>query len=259
MQRTNIVYVCSPDWSDQLIVSMYSLIRSGTTFDRIVVYCVGAAPRSWAFRDPRVEIRERPSRPEAAILVDGAFYVNKAYLCESEAERTVFLDADTVILRPIDPIWQRSDADVIARLTARVFEPTWSAALWNDVQRKVGGREGYPYFNSGCVVFQNGAHRKLEKTWPDLISSMGRGVPVYSNALHEKGTRLTEQLALSLAMGVHNLSYSLMSPSEHTYLWCGEDYRNSVVLHTSGPRFLGFIGTMGLSVDLASNALLKAV
>lgn len=259
MEGTNIVYVCSPDWSDQLIVSMYSLLRSGTTFDRIIVYCVGTPPRNWVFADPRVEVREKASLPEAALLVEGKFYVNKAYLCFSEAERTVFLDADTVVLRPIDAIWRRSQADVTARLTARVFEPTWSAALWNDVQRKVGGTEGYPYFNSGCLVFQNGAHRKLERTWPDLISSLGRGIPVFANALHETGTRLTEQLALSLAMGVHNLSYSLMTPNDHTYLWCGEDYRNSIVLHTSGPRFLGFINSIGLSVDMASRAVLKSV
>jgi hypothetical protein len=259
MQSTNIVYVCSPDWSDQLIVSLYSLLRSGTTFDKVIVFCVGTPPRNWVFRDPRVEIREKASRPEAAILVEGSFYVNKAYVCESESERTVFLDADTVVRRPIDLIWSRSNADVIARLTARVFEPTWSKSLWDDVQTKVGGTPGYPYFNSGCVVFQNGAHRKLEKTWPDLISSLGRGMPVFANALHEKGTRLTEQLALSLAMGVHNLPYSLMSPDDHTYLWCGEDYRNSIVLHTSGPRFLGFIGSMGLSVDMASKALLQTV
>lgn len=259
MHRTNIVYVVSPDWADQLIVSMYSLLGSGTTFDKVIVYCVGRPPQSWAFKDPRVEIRVKESRPEAAILVEGRFYVNKTYLCESESERTVFLDADTVVRKPIDLIWSRSNADVIARLTARVFEPSWSAALWDDVQKKVGGTQGYPYFNSGCLVFQNGGHRKLEKTWPDLISSLGRGIPVFANALHEKGTRLTEQLALSLAMGVHNLSYSLMSPNDHTYLWCGEDYRNSIVLHTSGPRFLGFIGSMGLSVDMASKAVLKTV
>lgn len=259
MPSTNIVYVCSPDWSDQLIVSMYSLLKSGTTFDKVIVYCIGSPPPNWAFADPRVEVRERESLPEAEILVEGKFYVNKAYLCLSEADRTVFLDADTIVRRPIDSIWHRSNADVIARLTARVFEPTWSASLWNDVQRKVGGTEGYPYFNSGCLVFQNGAHRKLEKTWPDLISSLGRGIPVFANALHEKGTRLTEQLALSLAMGVHNLSYSLMSPNDHTYLWCGEDYANSIVLHTSGPRFLGFIRSMGLSVDMASGAVLKRV
>ena len=255
MQSTNIVYVCSPDWSDQLLVSMYSLLKSGTTFDKVIVYCIGSVPRSWIFEDSRVEIRERESRPEAEILVEGKFYVNKAYLCLSESDRTVFLDADTIVRKPIDSIWRRSDADVIARLTARVFEPTWSASLWNDVQKKVGGREGYPYFNSGCLVFQNGAHRKLEKTWPDLISSLGRGIPVFANALHEK--RCAEQLALSLAMGVHNLSYSLMSPTDHSYLWCGEDFENSIVLHTSGPRFLEFIGTVGLSVDLASNAILK--
>ncbi len=259
MQSTDIVYVCSPDWSDQLIVSMYSLLKSGTTFDRIIVYCIGRRPQSWVFKDPRVEIRERESRPEAAILVEGRFYVNKVYLCESESERTVFLDADTVVRKPIDLIWSRSNADVAARLAARVFEPTWSKSVWNDVQKRVGCKEGYPYFNCGCVVFQNGAHRKLEKTWPDLICSLGRGVPVFASAVHEKGTRVTEQLALSLAMGVHNLSYSLMSPNDHTYLWCGEDYRNSIVLHTSGGRFLGFIGSMGLSVDMASKAVLKTV
>lgn len=257
MPSTSIVYVCSPDWSDQLLVSMYSLFKSGTTFDKVIVYCIGSPPRSWVFADPRVEIRAREPLPEAEILVEGKFYVNKAYLCRSESDRTVFLDADTIIRRPIDSIWQRSDADITARLASRVFEPTWSASLWDDVQKKLGGTAGYPYFNCGCLVFQNGAHRKLEKTWPDLISSLGRGIPVFSSALHER--RCTEQLALSLAMGVHNLSYSLMAPSDHTYLWAGEDYRNSIVLHTSGPRFLGFIASMGLSVDMASRAVLKRV
>jgi hypothetical protein len=257
MPSTNIVYVCSPDWSDQLIVSLYTLLKSGTTFERVIVFCVGKPPSGLAFADPRIEVRAKEPLPEAAALVDGKFYVNKAYLCQSEAERTVFLDADTLVLRPIDSIWRRSRADVIGRPTSRVFEPTWSRSLWNDVQRSVGGSDDYPYFNAGCMVFQNGAHRKLAKTWPDLISSLGRGIPVYAGALHE--SRNAEQLALSLAIGVHRLSYSLMTPDDHTYLWCGEDYRNSTVLHTSGGRFLGFANSVGLSVDAASRAILKRV
>ena len=257
MQRTNIVYVCSPDWSDQLLVSIYSLLRSGTTFDKIIVYCIGSAPQSWAFEDPRIEIHEQEFRPEAAILVEGRFYVNKVYLCRSESERTIFLDADTIVNKPIDLIWSRSDADVMARVAIRALEPTWSTPFWNDVQRRVGGPGGYPYFNCGCVVFQNGAHRNLEKAWMELICSLRRGNPVFPGSLHGDGTRCTEQLALSLAIGVHRLSCSLMSPTDHSYLWCGEEYDKSIVFHTSGQRFMGFIGTIGLSVDMASDALLK--
>ena len=213
MQSTNIVYVCSPDWSDQLIVSMYSLFKSGTTFDKVIVYCIGSPPPSWVFADPRVEIRERESRPEAEIL-RGRKVLRQQGLSLPQRIRPHGVSGRR---------YHRSQAhrfDLAAEAMrmsspdspSRVFEPTWSASLWDDVQKKVGGTAGYPYFNSGCLVFQNGAHRKLEKTWPDLISSLGRGIPVFANALHEKGTRLTEQLALSLAMGVHNLSYSLMSP-----------------------------------------------
>lgn len=222
-QTTEIVYVCSPDWQHTLFTSLRSLLASDTTFDRIVIYCVGKRPRSWKFKDERICVLEVPP------LIDGYFLSNKVYLCQREVERVIFLDADTMILKSLDILYKDVQADFIARVAGQFENENWDHELWLKTLQCIHAK-ATPYFNSGLIIFQNGAHRRIGDLWLEFIRRNLSG-----ELMHLDSPRFAEQLALSLAVGAAGLSYHLLNKNEHVFGWRKEPYKNAVVFHTSGP------------------------
>src|SRR3990172_4209288 len=108
-KATEVVYVCPPDWRHYLFTSLRSLLASGTSFDRVVIYCVGRLPRNWRFEDPRILVEEVPP------LIDGYFLSNKTYLCQRPVDRVIYLDADTMIRKPIDTLYLNVASDFVGR------------------------------------------------------------------------------------------------------------------------------------------------
>ena len=253
---TEVVYVCSPSWQSKLFISLDSLLRSGTQFDRVAIYCVGARPASWNFRDSRIAVIEVSPRAEEQLFNEGRFFVNKTYLCRSSAARVVYLDADTVVQQPIDNIWRDCTADAIGRPTLRSLEPTWNQGLWAETLRGVGGSERQPYLNGGFVIFQNGVHQRLESTWLSLIRMLCER-PALLQQLHGPGTRLAEQLALSLSLGLVARSCQLMSERQHGFGWLSEPWESAVVLHTGGILFDHFAEKLGLTAEAARQRLIS--
>jgi hypothetical protein len=224
-----VVYVCSPDWQHYLFSSLRSLLASGSSFDRVVIFCVGARPASWTFVDPRILVESVPT------VDDESFLMNKTYLCTRAAERVIFLDTDTLVLRPLDTVWRGIEADVLGRVALRCEGPQWDDELWREALAEVGSGSS-PYLNSGFLVFQNGSHRALREPWIDIERRLGNGELPSSARLH--GRRYREQLALSLAIGSMDLSCHELSAEEHRYGFAREPHEDAVVYHTGGPGFL---------------------
>lgn len=252
---TEVVYVCSPDWQSQLFVSLDSLLCSGSTFDRVTIYCVGTRPAAWRFRDPRVEVIEVAPRAEQQSLTEGRFLVNKTYLCRRPAARVIYLDADTIVRQSIDCVWNNQTADVIGRVASRSLEPAWPRAQWQEALKTVGATDEWPYLNSGFLIFQHAAQQRLEATWPALIVSLCDS-RAWLAALHGPGTQLAEQLALSLAIAKAGLSWHLMTPEQHAFGWQPDPWDEAIVLHTSGSHFERFAGHFGFSEAAATRNLL---
>jgi hypothetical protein len=242
--RTEIAYVCSPDeWQHQLFASMRSLLASGTTFDRLVIHCVGTRPEHWSFADPRIVVREvEPIDP-------GYFLLNKVRACESDAERVVYLDTDTLVLRPLDDLVER-DEDLTARVVSYVATPEWSADAWARTLRDVAGAEPGPYFNSGFFVLRGGAQHALGPAWRRIATGGHTRTLFDPVPLHGKG--FEEQLAMSIAAAAEGLRCGEMDPTDHAYAWADDPWRGARVFHTGGhafwrfaPRIEARIGTSG--------------
>jgi hypothetical protein len=236
VESTEVVYVCSPDREQQLFVSLGMLLTSGTSFDRVVIFCVGRRPQNWRFVDSRIVVKE------VSPLFNDYFYGNKIYLCERLAPRVVFLDTDTLILRPLDILWQGRDVDFLARVGTAYEDHDWKRELWQETLRRVGPSE-VPMFNAGVLIFQNSAHRRIQAAWLNFVTRYltGELAPPFPD------TRMPEQWGLALAVGSVKLRYSLLQPTDHTYGWIGEPYSDAVVFHTGNPLFEKYAFKMGVA------------
>lgn len=225
-EPTEVVYVCSPDREEQLAVSLSTLLGSGRPFDRVVIFCVGQMPPHWQFSDSRIVVKQVPP------LFDEYFYGNKIYLCTRMASRVIFLDTDTVILRPLDLLWHGRDADLLARIGGAYGLSDWDSQLWRDTFRRVGASE-VPMFNAGVLVFQNHAHHRIHADWLGCVTRYlaGELLPPF------RDPRMAEQWALALAVGLANLRYTLLEPFEHSYAWRGDPHSEAVVFHTGSALF----------------------
>ena len=253
---TEVIYVCSPDWWKRLCVSVRTLLESGTAVDRVTIYRVATEPASSGFGDDLLHVVDVPPRTEAMQATGAGFLANKTYMCSSRASRVVYLDADTVVLRPLDPVWNNHSSDVIARCASAYEKPTWNGALWRATLRESGAIENYPYLNSGFVVFQNGVTQLLECPWRNLIRQLS-GRPSLLTALHK--LRNAEQLALSLAIAASRLSIRLMNHREHAYGWRSEPRESALLYHTGSGRFEKFIAARGFRLDTAEQDLVRTV
>ena len=239
--KTEIIYVISPDYVHFLRVSLDSLLRSGSRFDAIKIFCVSEKAPDWKISDPRISVIPVPD------LCPEYFLFNKIHMINSSAERVVFLDADTLVLRPIENVFENSGKDFLARVTNPYMRPAWSTAAWQKACAAVNAAVG-PYFNSGFVIFQNSSHRKLDTLWPDVLRG-GMNKSLYdAAALHVNpkyhDQRYLEQLSLSLAAAAAGLSWQEMKPTDHSYAWSQEPWTSATVYHTASPKFLYWAETI---------------
>lgn len=229
-QSTEIVYLCSPKHYEHLLfTSIRSLLESGSSFDRIVIFCVGQKPKYWDILDPRIQIIE------VETLEKDFFMLNKLYSLTRKASRLIFLDVDTLVLNPIDAVYQNKSEDFIGRPTSQYLSRNgrnkWEAFLTENQCRHV------PYFNTGFFVFQNSSHLGLFDTWRDLTYQLLDGsIP---QSVH--GRNNANQIAFSLSLAKSSLSYACMEEHEHMYAWKTAnkeiDVRNTVVYHTGSNLF----------------------
>jgi hypothetical protein len=239
--ETALAYVCSPDREHHLFHSLTSALRWSSGIERVVVFCVGAKPAHWRFTDARVEVREVPR------LFGGYFLGNKAYCCDVDSERLLFLDADTLVLGPLERLWSGWSHDFRARPANAGFGPRWAHEVWTETFRGLGTLP-IPMFNSGVLLFQNGAHQRVAELWRLRMQD-------YLDARLQQPLaidhHLSEQCALALAVSEARLSIAIMGPSEHTFGWLGEPLSSSVVLHTSAEHdhFDRYCASLGISAS----------
>jgi hypothetical protein len=234
--HTEVVYVCTDDRYPELAASLRSLIESRTAFDSVAVYRVDAGDETWTSSDPRITVRN------VGPLCGDYFFANKLYLCDSDADRVVFLDTDTLVLQPLDTLWTDSDAAFRARYGRLNYSPDWGTTVWQRTFESIGVPV-IPMFNAGVLVFQHQTHRLIRNTWAEFI---GR----YLDSTWQPpfpDWRMPEQFALSPALSVHGVTYSPLSSREHGFGWEPDVWRSCetgaldresfVVLHTSHHLF----------------------
>ena len=238
-QTTEVVYVCSPDWQHYLFTSLRSLLASGTAFDRVVIYCIGKRPHYWNFEDSRIVVEE------VEPLSDDYFLINKVYMCQSRADRVIFLDADTMVLKSLDSLYRNVDSDFIGRVAGQCQNKNWDQEKWVEGLGLVNADET-PYFNSGLVIFQNRAQQRIGSLWLDFTRKNLAG-----ELMDLKSPRFAEQFSLSLAVGAARLSCHLLDRTEHAYGWRNEPYSDAAVFHTSGP-FLRIATTIESELGIAN-------
>jgi hypothetical protein len=227
LDGTEIVYVCTPNYLPILATSLQSLIASGSTFDRVSVYLTGKGSYQNLKVDDRIAIIE--SSP----FMSGYPYADKLYLCRSRYRRVIFLDADTVILRPLETIYRGKNSDLLARFGSAQYLSAWNQEIWEANFRQLGLSDVVPMINTGLLIFQNGVHTKLMPYYADYIR------PYLNDLLlpPQKGLSLVEQYALSLTVSKLGLKLSPLGSRSHTFGWQGESAARAVVFHTGGKYF----------------------
>ncbi len=233
---TEVVYVCSPDREEQLLISIGSLLAAGEGVDRVVVFCVGPVPSRWKFTDSRIMVKSVPP------LFGKYFMGNKVYVGTRSAPRVVYLDADTIVRRPLYLLWQqRQSADVIGRVGTAYKDKMWNDAVWVKTFESIGSST-VPKFNSGVLVFQHHAQQRIRDEWSNFIKKYLRNelTPPCNDM-----RRHYEEWALALAIGSMKLNYSVMSSSGQSYAWGGEGYKECVVFHTGNQLYDKFVREIG--------------
>jgi len=232
-QTTEVVYMCSPDREEQLAASIGSLLRSGTSFDRVAVFWIGERPPP-CFGDPRIAMISSPP------LFGDYFFGNKVYLCTRRAARIVFLDTDTFVLRPLDLLWDGQRADFLGRVGTAYGEVGWDRTAWSRALASFGGADT-PMYNCGLLVFQNQAHRRIREDWEKKIEMYLRAElpPPW------KDERMPEQWALALALAAGNVSQVALGPDHHAFGWADDPWSQAVVLHTGMEHYARYQRELG--------------
>lgn len=232
MDETCVVYVVSSDWQFQAYTAIHSLLSSDSDIDRVVVLLAGGGGRMIEQLRGPIEVREVPD------INPNFFLANKTQITSIDADRLVFLDADTAVLRPLEHVWKNCDSDIIARVDEAYEREDFPNRLWNDALALVGAPAG-PYLNSGFIVFQNRAHKKIGDTWKKVCSTFRKQ---YEPDRQYPGltSRFAEQMAFGASVAKTGLSHRLMSPEEHAYAWTlqFDELRDEVypiVYHACGP------------------------
>ncbi len=233
MDGTRVVYVISSDWQFQAYVSIHSLLASGSEVDRITVLMVGdGGAQLKRLRGP-VEVEN------VEPLDDDYFLINKTRIADLEADRLVFLDADTVVLDPVNSLWEGRSADVIARIATSYERPDFPESLWRKALSLVEAPPT-PYFNTGVFVLQNGVHRELRGVWRAACRTLrDRYEPTRSYPA--VGRRFAEQVSFSAAVSRLELSHTRMDGNtEHATGWTFpvrtvDPDDPPVIYHANGP------------------------
>jgi hypothetical protein len=221
-----IAYVCSPDFSHYLLSSLRSLLISGTYFDRISIYFIGSKPHDLSFRDDRIQVNIREP------LDENYFLINKVYALDTDADTLIFLDTDTIVLKPLNEIIF-DDFEFAGRPASFFENNSENKTTWFSYLNRYSVKQRTPYFNSGFFIFKNQPHRKLFHEWKDLTKK----IYISNEHYHDNDKRLSEQVALSLLVGEKNLICKILTEKQHSYGWKNEMYHFSVVYHTGTSRF----------------------
>jgi hypothetical protein len=232
MDETCVVYVVSSDWQFQAYVAIHSLLSSGSDIDRVIVLMVGGGGDMIKQLHGPVVVREVPD------INPDFFLANKTQITSIDADRLVFLDADTAVLRPLEHVWENCDSDVIARVDNTYEKEDFPTNRWNDALSLVDAPEG-PYLSSGFIVFQNAAQEKIGNAWRKICSTYRKQYKPKQQS-SPLTRRFAEQMAFGASVFQADLSYKLMSPEEHAYAWTlqFDELGNEVhpiVYHACGP------------------------
>lgn len=205
---TVITYVVSPGWELNLYVSLHSLALSGTSYDYVKVFAVGGELSFPKKVDVPLEIEEVENKNEEY------FFENKTYLSSIDSKRVIYLDSDTIILGPIEKIYDSKDESFIGRFSHYYEDERFETEKWRKILKENGA--GYsPYFNAGFVIFQNGSQKVIREDWTNILrDNLGK--------MEEKefmGRDMSEQIALSTSVSKNNLSTAKMRRREHMYGW----------------------------------------
>lgn len=143
-------------------------------------------------------------------------YGEKINLCSLEEENVVFLDCDTVVGNNIWDVLE-GDFEFKARPAHRFSDQEDWKQLFEERDR--------PYLdwmpNAGFLIFKNGAHRKIQDDWANLVSQD------FNFQLGKVNHH--EQYALALA--VSDLKIHEMEKDEHVFEWEKEHVPNASVYH----------------------------
>lgn len=229
-KTTEIIYVNSPDYEEQLFTSMRSLLFSGTSFDKIIIYCVGERPKYWDFIDPRITVEEF----DQSSLDNNFFHLIKTVcIPQRKAERVIYLDSDTLVMKPLDSLWEQyPNCDLIARPASAYGREDWDQENWIKLLDSLNA-SFIPYLNAGFLIFQNGSHEKLKNIWSEYTLN------IFANKLMkiERPDRFSEQYALALAAASQGFSVGLLDSSGQAFGWLRESAETTHLFHTGGFLF----------------------
>ena len=224
--HTEVIYICTTDRRNELLTSLDTLFNTGTTFDCVTVFVIGPIDKKWRFDDSRIRVRSVPSR------FGDYMYGNKVYLCDSEADRVIFLDTDTFVLRSIDPIWDATVANFIARPAEVIDRRKWDQDVWENTFRSIGSSVVSMY-NAGMLLFRHRAHKKVANAWEKRIWQYldGELQPPWPDK------RMPEQFALALSLAESGVSRFDLNGSHHAFGWTSESYSEATVMHTGSANY----------------------
>jgi hypothetical protein len=160
-----------------------------------------------------------------------------------KADRIVFLDTDTLILKRLDPLWENRSADFLGRVASGYGAPTWDPGVWRETSDD-SGSPVLPMYNAGVLIFQNGSHRRIGPAWD-------RGIRKYLTGAYRlpyPDARMPEQFALSLALGATGLSRLDLGPAEHGFGGVAPPDLDPlpVVFHTGNKKFDAWARKLGV-------------
>lgn len=236
-----VVYVCSPDWEHYLFTSIQSLLLSGTSFEEILIYCVGNKPSSWNFEEMPISVVQVPN------LNDKLWFFNKIHICKTEAHRVAYLDADTIVLSPLDSLFDQMEGNIGGRVATATKLDSWDPNVWNEYLGLYGGKRNYPYLCAGVVLFDNGCHKNIKVTWP------GIAYDIYSKSTNPFIKRdYSEQQALSIAAAVEQIDYHTFGPRKISHGWEGDNYKTTI-FHAGSGQFFRHADNINKKLNFMSN------
>ncbi len=158
----NIVYAANDAYAQHMGVSMYSLMDRNQDVSQLQVYVLSLG-LSDASRDKLRQIAAGFGRTLQMIEVDrleerldcavdtGGFDISillrlfMGELLPETVERVLYLDCDTVIVRPLRRLWA---ASLDGCMMGAVMEPT----IYPQVKESIGLTDADPYYNSGVLL-----------------------------------------------------------------------------------------------------------
>jgi len=205
---TVVAYVVSPGWELNLYMSLHSLELSNTSYDYIKVFSVGGELKF--LENLNLPIQFESVRDKN----DKYFPENKTYITSINEERIIYLDADTIVLKPIQKVYGGVNVDFIGRYTHYYESEGFEEERWNKILERNNTKYS-PYFNSGFIIFQNYSQKELKSEWEILSRRNLKNM----KERELMGKRVSEQIALSACISKNGLSVKKMKKKEHVYGW----------------------------------------